>query len=381
MTQQGSDDESEEDEDDQVYRNRRARAKANGGGRRSERKRDTSEDILKQKEKQLQQGLKQKEISDRRKVREMYRRETLEARETRRKDQNLLDQLKRQHEAALQETMEREAVIRAESRRMEVEQARIARRQSMAASQHTRDGIGGSVAPPGSVNGIKPSTGDQAVDTEQSASLGAEMSLTRLGQAGTQLVHSPSASGPRPSSAASPTQEQSSAMRPASNMGHFLENSGVDPREIMAKCELLALVCERGMTKNRDKETKALLSRRIRESDRSASYADIQSWLLRRGLPSTGNRAEKLWRLVEYDSTHSRSWRPKHMALLNKGRSAIAHLFPRFNNGIPSRGTPLMSTSLGPGIDLGRGSPWSTSASHLLYSGSQGPPSTGEQQI
>ena len=111
------------------------------------------------------------------------------------------------------------------------------------------------------------------------------------------------------------------------------EDAFSDPREIMAKGELLSLVCERGMTKNREKETKGLLNRRIRESDRTARLDDIKTWLTKRGLSLTGNRADMLWRLAEYDATRSRSWRPKHMAVLDRGRRAVQHLFSTAANG------------------------------------------------
>lgn len=108
-----------------------------------------------------------------------------------------------------------------------------------------------------------------------------------------------------------------------------------DPREIMAKCELMSIVTERGMTKNREKETKTLLNRRIRESDNTASMEDIVTWIHKRGLSAVGDRDQLLWRLKEYDATRSRCWRPKHMALLEKGRNMVGGMLERYPHGAP----------------------------------------------
>ncbi|KAF2226426.1 hypothetical protein BDZ85DRAFT_305507 [Elsinoe ampelina] len=105
------------------------------------------------------------------------------------------------------------------------------------------------------------------------------------------------------------------------------EDPALDPREIMAKPELMNLIIERGMSKNREKETKALLTRRLRESDRMATLGELHGWLRRRGLSTRGNRAELVWRLQEYDARMSRSWRPKHMATLRKSREAVRERF------------------------------------------------------
>ncbi|KAF4552243.1 Hypothetical protein D9617_10g072240 [Elsinoe fawcettii] len=111
------------------------------------------------------------------------------------------------------------------------------------------------------------------------------------------------------------------------------EDASLDPREIMAKPELMNLVIERGMSKNREKETKALLTRRLRESDRMASLGELHAWLRRRGLSTRGNRAELVWRLQEYDARMSRAWRPKHMATLRKSREAVRKAFGKMDEG------------------------------------------------
>ncbi|TKX26263.1 SAP domain-containing protein 1 [Elsinoe australis] len=110
---------------------------------------------------------------------------------------------------------------------------------------------------------------------------------------------------------------------------HLTDDPSLDPREIMAKPELMNLVIERGMSKNREKETKGLLARRLRESDRAASAGELHRWLKRRGLSTKGNKAELIWRLQEYDARTSRSWRPKHMAILKKSRDAVKGGFGR----------------------------------------------------
>ncbi|PNS15774.1 Eukaryotic translation initiation factor 4 gamma [Sphaceloma murrayae] len=119
------------------------------------------------------------------------------------------------------------------------------------------------------------------------------------------------------------------------------DDPSLDPREIMAKPELMAIVIERGMSKNREKETKGLLARRLRESDRMASSAELHKWLRRRGLSTKGNKAELIWRLQEYDARTSRSWRPKHMAVLRKSRDAVRAGFGSGMQGMREGGVKL----------------------------------------
>ncbi|KAF2153256.1 hypothetical protein K461DRAFT_137930 [Myriangium duriaei CBS 260.36] len=153
-------------------------------------------------------------------------------------------------------------------------------------------------------------------------------SQANLRPAGFQLSRAPAASGAMPQRNGGPFRPSGPLPSYAPNPAYMMaDDPNTDPREIMSRSELLSLIVERGMTKNREKETKTLLNRRIRQSDHNASMVEIQNWLFKRGLSTAGNRAEKLWRLVEYDATRSRSWRPKHMATLTRGRQAVQHLF------------------------------------------------------
>ncbi|GAB7339431.1 hypothetical protein MBLNU457_6063t1 [Dothideomycetes sp. NU457] len=111
---------------------------------------------------------------------------------------------------------------------------------------------------------------------------------------------------------------------PGVQFGQFASGdaSNNDPRDIMHKTELLNLITERGMSRNRDKECKEVLARRLRDSDSSMPIAVIQQMLRKRNLPAQGTRNELLIRLVESDAMSSRLFRPKHMAIFNRARLA-----------------------------------------------------------
>ena len=115
--------------------------------------------------------------------------------------------------------------------------------------------------------------------------------------------------------------------------------SNNDPREVMHKSELLHLITERGMSRNRDKECKEVLARRIRESDLSLPIPIIQQMLRKRNLPAQGSRPELLIRLAESDAMSSRLFRPRHLAIFNRARVA-AGIFST-----PARGKRNMGPS------------------------------------
>jgi len=131
---------------------------------------------------------------------------------------------------------------------------------------------------------------------------------------------------------------------PGVQFGQFASGdaSSNDPREIMHKNELLNLITERGMSRNRDKEVKEVLARRLRDSDASMPIAVIQQMLRKRNLPAQGTRNELVIRLVESDAMSSRLFRPRHMAIFNRARLA-AGIFAGPAGGKRTMGPPTMA--------------------------------------
>lgn len=95
---------------------------------------------------------------------------------------------------------------------------------------------------------------------------------------------------------------------------------GTDPRDIMHRSELMTLLLERGLPRFREKDTKDIAVRRLRDADEEATVAQLQKLLKKRKQPLHGSRPELIARLAEADARGSKKFKPRHIAILNRAR-------------------------------------------------------------
>lgn len=115
-------------------------------------------------------------------------------------------------------------------------------------------------------------------------------------------------------------------------------SSGMDPREVMSRHELYAIILERKLPTNRKKEVKDVVLKRINEHDQQMTIAEIQGYLHNKHKKSIkGNKQELIRRLAEADARASPLFKPKHEAILNAANNFAAEQ-ARTRRAVP--GTP-----------------------------------------
>jgi len=102
-----------------------------------------------------------------------------------------------------------------------------------------------------------------------------------------------------------------------------LDESSLDPREMMTRLELQDLVAMRGMPRIPIRDAKQTIVQRLRISDRTATDAQLKSWLKDRHLFIDGSKPQMIWRLAEYDAMNASSWKPSNIAVVKQGRDAV----------------------------------------------------------